>query len=194
MKKDLILAGVGGQGILSIAFIVDNAALEMGWNFKQSEVHGMAQRGGAVQSHLRYSEDEIFSDLIPFGMADVLLAVEPLESLRYINYLAEDGIAIVSSAPYKNIPDYPDLDKVLEQVRKIPNHIIIDSESLAKQAGNTRAQNIIMLGGASRYLGIEEDLLKKFIILAFKKKGKDVIDLNLKAFDLGREAAEKYKK
>jgi indolepyruvate ferredoxin oxidoreductase beta subunit len=193
MKKDMIIAGVGGQGILSIAFVIDNSVLDKGWYFKQSEVHGMAQRGGAVQSHLRYSDKKISSDLIPFKSADVLLAVEPLESLRYLDYLSPDSMAIVSSTPMKNIPDYPSMDELIAEIKKIKNHIIIDSEALAKEAGNTRAQNIIMLGAASKWLELDEAFLKKYITAAFQRKGDAVVQLNLKAFDLGREAAEKYK-
>jgi len=189
IKKDLILAGVGGQGILSIAFVIDNAVLEKGWNFKQSEVHGMAQRGGAVQSHLRYSDGEVASDLIPNSTADVLLAVEPLESLRYTNYIAPDGIAVISSTPFENISNYPDMDEILKQIKNIPNHVLIDSEKLAKEAGNTRSQNMVMLGAASKWLGIEEEILKKYIKVAFERKGDSVVQLNHRAFELGKEAA-----
>lgn len=193
MKKDMIIAGVGGQGILSIAFVIDNAVLDKGWQFKQSEVHGMAQRGGAVQSHLRYSDEAISSDLIPFGSADVLLAIEPLESLRYLDYLSPDGMVIVSSTPMKNIPDYPDMNGLTAEIKKIKRHVLIDSESLAKEAGHVRAQNMIMLGAASKWLELDEDSLKKFIKAAFERKGDAVVQLNFKAFDLGRDAAEKYK-
>lgn len=193
MKKDMIIAGVGGQGILSIAFVIDNAVLDKGWHFKQSEVHGMAQRGGAVQSHLRFSDEAISSDLIPFGSADVLLAIEPLESLRYLDYLSPDGMVIVSSTPMKNIPDYPDMAGLTTEIKKIKRHVLIDSESLAKEAGHVRAQNMIMLGAASKWLELDEDTLKKFIKAAFERKGDAVVQLNFKAFDLGRDAAEKYK-
>ncbi|MBN2135714.1 MAG: indolepyruvate oxidoreductase subunit beta [Acidobacteria bacterium] len=193
MKKDLILAGVGGQGILSIAFVIDNAVLDKGWKFRQAEVHGMAQRGGAVQSHLRYSDKNIWSDLVPVGSADVVLAVEPLESLRYIDCLSEDGMMIVSSTPYINIPDYPEMDEIISNIKKIPKHVLIDSEELAKEAGSSRAQNIVMLGASSKWLGIEEELLKKYITMAFERKGEAIVQMNHKAFDLGRDAAEKYK-
>ncbi len=135
MKQDIILAGVGGQGILSIAFVIDNAALADGLQFKQAEVHGMAQRGGAVQSHLRLSSERIWSDLIPKGEADLILSVEPLEALRYFDYLRPDGIVVTSSTPYKNIPDYPDLDRLLGEVAKAGGSVIVDSEKLAKEAG-----------------------------------------------------------
>lgn len=193
MKRDVIIAGVGGQGILSIAFVIDNAVLDKGWHFKQSEVHGMAQRGGVVQSNLRYSDEEILSDLIPEGNADVLLSVEPLESLRYLDYLSPDGMAIISTAPFKNIPDYPDIDSIFREIKKIKKHVLIESEALAKEAGHVRAQNMVMLGASSKWLEIDESLLKKYITTAFEKKGDSVVRLNIKAFDLGKEAAAKYK-
>ena len=156
MKQDIILAGVGGQGILSIAYVIDNAALADGLFFKQAEVHGMAQRGGAVQSHMRLSDGTIWSDLIPKGGADMILSVEPLEALRYLDYLKPDGIVVTSSTPFRNIPDYPEVDKVLEAIRKAPRSVIVDSEKLAKEAGTVKAQNIVLLGAASSFLILKE--------------------------------------
>jgi len=189
MKQDIILAGVGGQGILSIAFVIDNAALLDGLNFKQAEVHGMSQRGGAVQSHLRLSDEHIHSDLIPRGTADIILSVEPLEALRYVDYLGEEGKIITSSTPYVNIPDYPDLEEVLAKVREISQPIIIDSKKLAAEAGSVRAQNMVMLGAASLDLIVKESSLLKFIEVLFKPKGQNLVDLNHKAFELGKKAA-----
>jgi len=189
MKQDIILAGVGGQGILSIAYVIDNAALADGLAFKQAEVHGMAQRGGAVQSHMRLSDGTIWSDLIPKGEADMILSVEPLEALRYLDHLKPDGIVISSAAPYKNIPDYPDLDKVLEAIRKAPRSVVIDSEKLAKEAGTVKAQNIVLLGAASSFLILKERSLLGTIDTLFRGRGPAVLEANLKAFDLGKKAA-----
>lgn len=189
MKQDIIIAGVGGQGILSIAFVIDNAALLDGLNFKQAEVHGMAQRGGGVQSHLRLSDKQIHSDLVPRGTADIILSVEPLESLRYVDYLSKDGKIVTSSTPYVNIPDYPDLEEVLEKVREISQPVIIDSKKIAAEAGSTRAQNMVMLGAASFDLIVKEESLLKFIEVLFKPKGQKLVDLNYKAFELGKKAA-----
>jgi len=189
MKKDIILAGVGGQGILSIAFVIDNAAMKQGLFFKQAEVHGMAQRGGAVQSHLRYSDEEIYSDLVPRGKADIILGVEPLESLRYLDYLAPEGIVISSSKPFINIPDYPGIDLVLDKIRALKNHVLVDSEALAKEAGSVRAQNMVMVGAASRFLGLEEASLLEYVKQLFAPKGEKLVDLNVKAFQLGKGAA-----
>lgn len=189
MKQDIILAGVGGQGILSIAFVIDNAALEQGFDFKQAEVHGMAQRGGAVQSHLRISDRLVFSDLIPKGMADMILSVEPMECVRYLDFLSPEGIVVTSRSPFVNIPDYPDLGKVLEAIETVKNRVIVDSEKLAKEAGSVKAQNMVMLGAASPHLILEEVNLKEFIRVLFERRGEKMVEMNLNAFDLGRTSA-----
>jgi indolepyruvate ferredoxin oxidoreductase beta subunit len=189
MKQDIILAGVGGQGILSIAFVIDNAALEQGLNFKQAEVHGMAQRGGAVQSHLRLSEKPIFSDLIPKGAADMILSVEPMECIRYLDYLSPEGIVVTSRTPFVNIPDYPQIDKVLDVIQTAANKIIVDSDKLAKEAGSPKAQNMVMLGAASSHLILEETNIRQFIRVLFAPRGEKMVEMNLRAFDLGRTAA-----
>jgi indolepyruvate ferredoxin oxidoreductase beta subunit len=189
MKQDIILAGVGGQGILSIAYVIDNAALAEGLSFKQAEVHGMAQRGGAVQSHMRLSDGRIWSDLIPKGEADMILSVEPLEAVRYFDFLRPDGIVITSSTPYRNIPDYPDLEMVLGAVRKAPRSVVVDSEKLAKEAGTVKAQNVVLLGAASSFLILKEDSLLRTVETLFRGRGPAVLEANLNAFDLGKKAA-----
>jgi indolepyruvate ferredoxin oxidoreductase beta subunit len=191
MKQDIILAGVGGQGILSIAFVIDNAALKQALDFKQAEVHGMAQRGGAVQSHLRISDEPVFSDLIPKGAADMILSVEPLECVRYLDYLSPDGIVITSSSPFVNIPDYPDIGEVLGAIQTVSNRVIVDSEKLAKEAGSPKAQNMVMLGAASAHLILEELNLKEYIRVLFSPRGEKMVEMNLKAFELGRASAIK---
>ena len=190
MKQDIILAGVGGQGILSIAYVIDNAALAEGLAFKQAEVHGMAQRGGAVQSHMRLSDGRIWSDLIPKGEADMILSVEPLEALRYLDTLRPDGIVVTSSTPFRNIPDYPDLDQVLAALRKAPRTVVVDSERLAKEAGTVKAQNIVLLGAASSFLILKEASLLQTIEALFRGRGPTVLEANLKAFELGKKAAQ----
>lgn len=189
MKQDIILAGVGGQGILSIAYVIDNAALADGLFFKQAEVHGMAQRGGAVQSHMRLSDGTIWSDLIPKGEADMILSVEPLEALRYFDYLRPDGVVVTSSTPFRNIPDYPDIGRVLEAVRKAPRSVIVDSERLAQEAGTIKAQNIVLLGAAAAFLVLKEASLRATIDSLFRGRGMPVLEANLRAFELGRKAA-----
>jgi indolepyruvate ferredoxin oxidoreductase beta subunit len=185
MKKDIILSGVGGQGILSIASIIGLAALEDGLFVKQAEVHGMSQRGGAVQSHLRISSDEIASDLIPFGRADVILSVEPLESLRYLPYLSSDGWIITNTTPFVNITDYPDMNKLLVQIRSYKNVIAIDADKIARKIGSPKASNVVILGAASPYLGIPYKNLENGIRKLFGRKGDEVININLSALKAG---------
>ncbi|MCX6559868.1 MAG: indolepyruvate oxidoreductase subunit beta [Candidatus Aminicenantes bacterium] len=188
-KQDIILAGVGGQGILSIAFVIDSAALKEGFHVKQAEVHGMAQRGGAVTSHLRLSEARIWSDLIPRGGADLILSVEPLEALRYLDYLKPDGRIVTSSAPFINIPDYPDQADLLRRIKVLPGSVVVDSDALAKEAGSGRAQNTVMLGAAARYLLPREETLREFVRVLFERRGEKILEANLKAFELGRQAS-----
>jgi indolepyruvate ferredoxin oxidoreductase beta subunit len=189
MKQDIILAGVGGQGILSIAYVIDNAALKAGLNFKQAEVHGMARRGGAVQSHLRLSREVIYSELIPRGQVDLLLSVEPLEALRYLDSLHAEARIVSCLTPMRNIPDYPDVEQVLAALRDTGRAVVIDSQALAREAGSTRAQNMVILGAAASHLVLEESDLLDSVEELFAPKGDDVVEVNLKAYRLGKEAA-----
>lgn len=193
MKFDMIVSGVGGQGILSISFVVDNAALEDGLTFKQSEVHGMAQRGGAVLSHLRVADGEIFSDLVPSGAADLILSMEPLETLRYVNFLSPEGAVVSSISPFLNIPNYPDLDELIGKLQDIPNHTLVNSAELARAAGSIYAQNIVMLGAASHLMPMENKSMEKFIGVLFKAKGEKIIDINVRAFRAGAMAGAFYR-
>jgi indolepyruvate ferredoxin oxidoreductase beta subunit len=188
MEKNIILAGVGGQGILSIAFVIDNAALDAGFQFKQAEVHGMAQRGGAVQSNLRYGDSEIWSDIIPTGKADMVLSVEPLEVLRYRHYLRPGGWVVTSTTPYVNIPNYPDADELIGQLAAFENIILIDTAHFARAAGNLRAQNMVAVGAASPLLDFEEDRLLSFVEALFSRKGEKIVAVNQRAFRFGRAA------
>lgn len=189
MKQDIILAGVGGQGIISIAYVIARAALEEGLEVKQAEVHGMSQRGGAVESHLRLSKTRIWSDLIPKGEADLILSVEPLEALRYLDHLRPDGMVISSRVPFVNIRDYPDVETLLGKIREVPRHLIIDTEKLAKEAGSSRTQNMVLLGAAAGYLIVKGGSLTRFIRVLFGRRGENIVAANLKAFQLGREVA-----
>ncbi len=192
MKKDIILAGVGGQGILTIATIIGTAALSEGLQLKQAEVHGMSQRGGDVQSHMRISSKYIASDLIPEGKADLIISIEPMESLRYVNMLhKETGWLVTSMNPFNNISDYPDLEEVLNDIWKLPHYVTIDAEKVAKEQGSIRAANIVVLGAASPYLDIKFELLETAIKNVFAKKGEDMVKLNLKALRAGRNYAKK---
>lgn len=192
MKKDIIISGVGGQGILTIATTIGTAALSEGLQLKQAEVHGMSQRGGDVQSHLRLSSKNIASDLIPEGKADLVISIEPLESLRYVNMLnKETGWLISSMNPFNNISDYPPLEKVLDEIWKLPRYVTLDANRVAKDQGSVKAANIVVLGAASPFLELKYESLEKAIKFMFSKKGKDLVELNLKALKAGREYAEK---
>ncbi len=192
MKKDIILGGVGGQGILTIATTIGLAALSEGLQLKQSEVHGMSQRGGDVQSHLRLSSDPIASDLIPEGKANMIISVEPLEALRYFNMLnRENGWLITSINPFKNIRDYPELEEVINEIRKLPRYITIDADKIARSQGSVKAANIVVLGAASPFIGLKYSSLEDAIRQLFSKKSYDLVQLNLKALKAGRDFAEK---
>jgi len=188
VEKNIILAGVGGQGILSIAFVIDNAALDAGFHFKQAEVHGMAQRGGAVQSNLRYGDSEIFSDIIPTGSADLILSIEPLEVLRYWHFLRPGGWVVTSVTPYVNIPDYPETDELLGELAAFDNIVMVDTAHIAKAAGNLRAQNMAAVGAASELLDFSEDQLLRFVEKLFARKGEKMVAVNQRAFKYGRAA------
>jgi indolepyruvate ferredoxin oxidoreductase beta subunit len=192
MKRDIILAGVGGQGIISIAAIIGYAAIQQGLYLKQSEVHGMSQRGGDVSSNLRISDKEIASDLIPYGKADLIIAVEPLESLRYLPYLHSEGHLITSNRPFINIPDYPAIENVLAEVAKVPNHVVLDADQIAKDLGSAKAANIVILGAASPFLQMEFSKIEDAIRYTFRKKGDAVIEMNLNALKKGREFAGQF--
>lgn len=189
MNKNIILAGVGGQGILTIAAIIDRAAMNSGLKVKQAEVHGMSQRGGAVESHLRISDGEIYSDLIPLGSADLILSVEPMESLRYLPFLAKEGIIVTSTEPFENIAKYPDLDELKSTIKKAAACVFIDAGTLAREVGNLKTYNVVMLGAASPYIGIAKEQFEASIEQLFQQKGKDLVDLNIKAFQKGLATA-----
>ena len=191
MNNDIILAGVGGQGILSIAAAIGLAAVNSNLHIKQSEVHGMSQRGGDVQSHLRIYDAPIASDLIPAGTAHLIISVEPMEGLRYMPFLSKNGWLVTNITPFDNIPDYPKVDEILKRVKAVKNHIALDADSIAKECGSTKASNIVMLGAASPFIDIPAAGIEEGIRQLFNRKGEDIVNLNLKAFRAGREYSEK---
>jgi indolepyruvate ferredoxin oxidoreductase beta subunit len=190
MKNDIILSGVGGQGILSIASVIGLAAVANNLFLKQSEVHGMSQRGGDVQSHLRISDKPISSDLIPHGKADLIISVEPMESLRYLPWLKENGWLVTNSNPFVNIPDYPTLENIMSEIKKIKNHIIIDADAIAKTSGSARSGNIVILGAASPFIDMPFASLEDAIRKLFGRKGESIIETNLKALRAGKDSSE----
>ena len=191
MKKDIILAGVGGQGILTIATIIGDAAARRGINLKQAEVHGMSQRGGDVQSNLRLSTDEIYSDLIAQGAADLIISMEPMEALRYVGYLHAEACVVTSSHPFKNIPNYPDEEALMAELQALPHTAILPIEDVARENSLPKSANIILLGMAAKYIEIlSAEALRESIAHVFASKGAAVVEQNQRAFDLGLNAVK----
>ena len=191
MKKDIILCGVGGQGILSIATVIGEAATQAGLQLKQAEVHGMSQRGGDVQSNLRLSTEPIYSDLIARGSADLIISMEPMEALRYVGYLAPGACTVSSSEPFVNIPNYPDTDSLLAELKERQNVETLPIEALAREHQVPKSANMILLGMAAAHLEIlSPEALRQAISAVFARKGEAIVAANLKAFDLGLNAAK----
>lgn len=191
MKKDIILAGVGGQGILTIATIIGDAAAVAGLSLKQAEVHGMSQRGGDVQSNLRLSTNEIYSDLIKQGTADLIISMEPMEALRYVEYLNNEAWVVTSSQPFKNLPNYPDEQQLADEVAALPHVASLPIEDIARQNSMPKSANVILLGMAARYIEIlTPEQLRQSIARVFASKGEAVVQFNQQAFDLGLNAVK----
>jgi indolepyruvate ferredoxin oxidoreductase beta subunit len=190
MKIDIILAGVGGQGIISIAASIGMAALHQNLFIKQAEVHGMSQRGGSVHSDLRISDKKIASDLIPLANADLIISVEPMEGLRYLQYLAHDGWLVTNSAPFINIPDYPDIEKLIEHVKELPHHIIFDADKIASDLGSKKSGNMVILGAATPFMNIPFESFEHGVRTIFSSKGHEIVEMNLTALRKGRTYTE----
>jgi indolepyruvate ferredoxin oxidoreductase beta subunit len=186
MKRDIILSGVGGQGILSIATVIGRAALDAGLHIKQAEVHGMSQRGGDVQSNLRIASGPVSSDLIPRGAADIVISLEPMEALRYLPWLAQQGWVITNTAPFINIPNYPEMEAIEAELAKLPNVVAIDIDTIAK---SPRVANMVLLGAAAPFLEIPAEKLEQGIRDIFSRKGEDIVNANIEAFRAGYEFA-----
>ena len=192
MKTDIVLAGFGGQGILSVSTILGVAALKEGLNIKQAEVHGMSQRGGDVQSNLRISSRPIHSDLIPNGKADLIVSLEPMEALRYLPTLSPEGWIVTSTAPFVNIPNYPEMAEIERELAKGGNLIAFDMEEMAKETASPRSSNMVLLGAASHFIDITPDKIEAAIRSVFSAKGESIVDANIKAFRAGREKADSF--
>ncbi len=187
MNTDIIIAGVGGQGILSIAACIGLAAVESNYYLKQSEVHGMSQRGGAVQSNLRISDREIASDLISLGQANLIVSVEPMESLRYLPWLSDTGWLVTNTTPVKNINNYPEQDELMREINKLQNNIIIDADKIARDLGSPRSSNMVMLGASTPFIDIDYKFIEQAVEKLFHSKGDDVVSINKKALAAGRD-------
>ena len=190
MKTDIILAGVGGQGILTIAAAIGMTAVNKNLYLKQAEVHGMSQRGGDVQSNLRLSDKPIHSDLIAKGSADIILSVEPMEALRYLPFLKKGGYVITNTKPFNNIPDYPETEVIMNRIEELPNKIALNADQIAKDIGSSRASNIVMLGAAAPFLGLSIEDLEFGIKSLFGRKGDEIVEMNIKALHAGYEYAK----
>ena len=190
MKRNLILAGVGGQGLLALAAVIGEAARSLDLHVLQAEVHGMAQRGGVVQSHLRYSDQPIHSALVKEGTAHLILSLEPMEALRYLPHLAAGGAVVANSVPFKNVPNYPDEAAVEKEILLLPNHRLVNAVDLAKIAGAMQAANMVMLGAGAPFLNLPMEALEAAIRTVFTGKAAAIIETNLRAFQLGLEASE----
>ena len=191
MRKDIILSGVGGQGILTIATIIGEAATVAGLNLKQAEVHGMSQRGGDVQSNLRLSDETIHSDLISLGEADLIISMEPMEALRYLPYLEKEGWVVTSANPFKNIPNYPDEEELMKTLNSLPRVSKLEIEDIAKENNMPKCANVILLGMAAKLIGIlSPEQLRESIGRVFASKGEKIVEMNKRAFDIGLEAAK----
>lgn len=194
MKKDIILSGVGGQGILSIATVIGKAALKNGLYMKQAEVHGMSQRGGDVQSNLRISDQPIASDLIPKGKCDLIISLEPMEGLRYLPYLSPEGWLVTNETPFINIPNYPDEAAIKAEIDKLPHKVMFNVDSIAKEVGSVRVANMVLLGATIPFLGINYEKIQDSIREIFERKGEAIVEMNLKALAAGKEIAENLTK
>ena len=192
MQKDIVLGGVGGQGILTIAATIGTAAVNSGLFLKQSEVHGMSQRGGDVMSNLRLSSKEIFSDLIPEGKADIVIGVEPMEALRHVKMLSRDGWLITNAVPFKNIPNYPEIEGVLEELKRFPKHVVLNADHIAKDLGSLKAANMVILGAAIPFIGLKLSDFEGALKMIFGRKGDDIVNLNINALKAGMKEAEKF--
>lgn len=190
MKIDIIVSGVGGQGILSIAAVIGEAAIHQDLFMKQAEVHGMSQRGGDVQSNLRISDKPIHSDLIAKGKANLIISLEPMESLRYLSYLAPNGWIVTNSTPFINITNYPDADALQTTLNSVSKKVVFDVDQVAKEVGSIRVANMVLLGAATPFLGIAYEEIENGIRRIFERKGPEVVALNLKALAAGKRIAD----
>jgi indolepyruvate ferredoxin oxidoreductase beta subunit len=186
VRRDIVLAGVGGQGILTLAVLIVNAAMREGLNVRQAELHGMSQRGGAVEAHVRLSDGPLFSNLVAKGRADLILGTEPLEALRQIDYLSPGGLIVTNSATLENIPNYPPREELMKLLNDCGRKVyLIDAAAVAKEAGSARAQNVVLIGAASEFVGLKPESLRAAVSEMFAKRRKDMADMNLRALQLG---------
>jgi indolepyruvate ferredoxin oxidoreductase beta subunit len=190
MRYDIILTGVGGQGVLSLSALIADAALAEGLSIKQSELHGMSQRGGSVQADLRLADRAIASPTIPDGDADLILSMEPMEALRSLSRLAASGTVVSSADAVRNMDSYPDVEIVLDAIRRLPRAVLVDADAVAKACRAPRAGNMVLIGAAARFLPVGVASLEQAIRDRFALKGEAIIEANLRALAAGLETAD----
>ena len=193
--KNIMIVGVGGQGTLLASKLLGRLLLEKGYDVKVSEVHGMSQRGGDVQSNLRISTERIWSDLIPKGECDLILSLEPMEALRYLPWLSKGGWIVTNSTPFVNIPNYPPVEEITAELQKIGNVITLDCDEIAKQTGSPRSANMVLLGASAAVLEIlDPEKLREGITNVFSRKGEKIVEMNIAAFNAGLEVSKNFSK
>jgi len=186
MVTSILLVGVGGQGTILASNVLAKGLVEAGYDVKMSEVHGMAQRGGSVTTQIRFG-DKVYAPTIGLGEADVLVAFELMEALRYIEYLKPDGKVIVNNLEIPSAPilagrvDYP--EGILEELQSKADTIVIDAVKIAKELGNERAMNIVLFGALSKILNLDDIDWESVISSTVKPQ---YVDLNIKAYRAGR--------
>ncbi len=187
IKLDIVISGVGGQGAILASDIIGKAAVLEGVPIRAAETHGMAQRGGSVVNHIRLGCE--LGSMIPLHGADVLLALEPAEALRYIDSLSDDGVVIVNTQPVFPITvtsggdEYPDVSEIVSVLKSNHKVVAFNAFELAIEAGHPQAMNVVMVGAVSNYLPMSEELLIDCIKRMVPPK---TVDINVRAFELGR--------
>lgn len=194
MKKErvynVLIVGVGGQGIILASDVLGQVAARHGYDVKKNEIHGMAQRGGSVSSHVRFGKS-VSSPIIKLGEADILLSFEQIETLRYFPFLSENGKVIVNDlkilppAVFTGKQDYP-ADVIGKIKTKVPDVLVMNADDVAAKLGNPRVANVIFLGALSKYLDIPAETYELVLKESLKPK---LVDINLKAFQEGRAIA-----
>ncbi len=182
----IVLSGVGGQGVLSLAQIVLEALRRSGFHALQSEIHGMSQRGGSVHAQVCFSEVPLTSPIIDEGCAELLIALEPLEALRYTAMLRMNGHLVVSEEPQTDMEGYPPLDDVYAALKTVRGVHLVDTEDLARRLGHRQAGGMALLGMASAFLPVSNEIWQEVITQRFESKGARVTEKNLEAFHAGR--------
>ena len=185
MSCKIIVSGVGGQGAITIAQLILGAAFKDNLYALQSEVHGMSQRGGAVNAHVIVSSMEVFSPVVMAGDGDILISLEPLETLRYLPLLKSGAHVIAAMEPVVNMDNYPEREELMGALARIPGVQLIDTETHSRALNAKKSGNIILLGVAARHMGIASARWREALTERFAGKGEAIITKNIEAFECG---------